>query len=436
MNRKNDMFSIFENVGDDIAERISNSFQSMSREEKERVFAMSERKLNDMKKTKKRVDEVNVGVKSRTVENNVGKVEISDNPRSRRIAVTVTAVAAAFALIVGVALAAKNVGDIDVDSDISSVSLDKDLYAQVKTTSDNADCENSNTVTSRESSADSEKVSGEENSKKEEKSSREKSSSSEVTSSKSESVVLESTVSNEVQSDINSQSADVNEQKPDTISNESISIAAEETDTDIRPSENAAGVYSSKSGIITLYADGTGTISFQDTVSIKWNDQVLIGEDFTYPYTISGDTITIDVDGMERSFTKGGEMPQSDINPIMNFVGTYIGTYPVDRATMLVEALGDNSAKITISWAGSAWNKAVWTMSGECVLTEDSLLVSYQDSTCRNVEYNSDGTVESDTTEYTDGTGTLTFKGNTVEWDDDSENAYGTMVFEYSSASY
>ena len=312
MNRKNDMFSIFENVGDDIAERISNSCPSMSREEKERVFAMSERKLNDMKKTKKIVDEVNVGVKSRPVENNVGKVEISDNPRSRRIAVTVTAVAAAFALIVGVALAAKNVGDIDVDSDISSVSLDKDLYAQVKTTSDNADCENSNTVTSRESSADSEKVSGEENSKKEEKSSREKSSSSEVTSSKSESVVLESTVSNEVQSDINSQSADVNEQKPDTISNESISIAAEETDTDIRPSENAAGVYSSKSGIITLYADGTGTISFQDTVSIKWNDQVLIGEDFTYPYTISGDTITIDWDGMERSFTKGGEMPQID----------------------------------------------------------------------------------------------------------------------------
>ena len=312
MNRKNDMFSIFENVGDDIAERISNSFQSMSREEKERVFAMSERKLNDMKKTKKIVDEVNVGVKSRPVENNVGKVEISDNPRSRRIAVTVTAVAAAFALIVGVALAAKNVGDIDVDSDISSVSSDKDLYAQVKTTSDNADCENSNTVTSRESSADSEKVSSEENSKKEEKSSREKSSSSEVTSSKSESVVLESTVSNEVQSDINSQSADVNEQKPDTISNESISIAAEETDTDIRPSENAAGVYSSKSGIITLYADGTGTISFQDTVSIKWNDQVLIGEDFTYPYTISGDTITIDWDGMERSFTKGGEMPQID----------------------------------------------------------------------------------------------------------------------------
>lgn len=218
----------------------------------------------------------------------------------------------------------------------------------------------------------------------------------------------------------------------DTSAAESISIADEETDDERRLSENAAGVYSSKSGIITLYADGTGTISFQDTVPIKWNDQVLIGEDFTYPYTISGDTITVDVDGMERSFTKGGEMPQTDIqNPIMNFVGTYQS----GRATMLVEALGDNSAKITISWAGSAWNEAVWTMSGECVLTEDSLLVSYQDSTCRNVEYNSDGTVESDTTEYTDGSGTLTFKGNTVEWDDDSENADDAMLFEYISTS-
>ena len=314
MNRKNDMFSIFENVGDDIAERISNSCQSMSREEKERVLAMSERKLNDMKKTKKIIDEVNVGIKSRPIENNVGKVEIVDNPRSRRLLITATAAAAAFAVIVGVAFAAKNVGDIDVDSDISSVSSDKDLYAQISTTHDNADSENSNTVTSRESSADSEKVSGEENSKKEEKSSREKTNSSEVTSSKSESVHSENTGSSAVQSAaaVSSQSVDVNEQKPDTISDESISGAAEGTDTDIKPLENAAGVYSSKYGIITLYADGTGTISFQDTISIKWNDQVLIGENFTYPYTISGDTITIDWDGMERSFTKGGEMPQID----------------------------------------------------------------------------------------------------------------------------
>ena len=314
MNRKNDMFSIFENVGDDIAERISNSCQSMSREEKERVLAMSERKLNDMKKTKKIIDEVNVGIKSRPIENNVGKVEIVDNPRSRRLLITATAAAAAFAVIVGVAFAAKNVGDIDVDSDISSVSSDKDLYAQISTTHDNADSENSNTVTSRESSADSEKVSGEENSKKEEKSSREKTNSSEVTSSKSESVHSENTGSSAVQSAaaVSSQSVDVNEQKPDTISDESISGAAEGTDTDIKPLENAAGVYSSKYGIITLYADGTGTVSFQDTISIKWNDQVLIGENFTYPYTISGDTITIDWDGMERSFTKGGEMPQID----------------------------------------------------------------------------------------------------------------------------
>ena len=201
--------------------------------------------------------------------------------------------------------------------------------------------------------------------------------------------------------------------------------------TESNQSQNLAGIYSSKSGIITLNADGTGTISFQDTVSIKWNDKELIGEDFTYPYTISGDTITVDMDGMERLFTKGGAMPQSDINPIVNFVGKYAGTYPVDRATMLVEALGDNSAKITISWAGSALGGAVYTMSGECSVKGDSILIYYKDSTCRLVEYNSDGTVQSDTTKYTDGSGTLTFSGNTVKWDDDSEKSDEAMIFEH-----
>ncbi len=203
---------------------------------------------------------------------------------------------------------------------------------------------------------------------------------------------------------------------------------AEETNTEAKPSENIAGVYSSKSGIITLNSDGTGTISFQDTVFIRWNDKKLIGEDFAYPYTISGDTITVDVDGMERSFTKGGETPYSDVqNPIMNFVGTYQS----GRAVMRVKASGNNSAEITISWAGSAASEAVWTMSGECIVNEDSILVSYQDSTCRVVEYNSDGTVASDATEYIDGSGTLTFSGNTVKWDDDTENADDVMLFEY-----
>ena len=207
--------------------------------------------------------------------------------------------------------------------------------------------------------------------------------------------------------------------------------AAEETNTQTALPETSAGVYSSKYGIITLNADGTGTIAFQDTIPIQWNDHELVGADFTYPYTISGDTITVDVDGMDRSFTKGGELPQSDVNPIMGFVGRYAGEYPVDRASMVVEALGDNSAKVTISWGNSAWSTTEWTMSGACVLTEDRLNVSYQDSTCRNVEYNSDGEVVSDETAYTGGSGTLIFKGNTVEWDDDTEYADDMKLFTF-----
>lgn len=188
-----------------------------------------------------------------------------------------------------------------------------------------------------------------------------------------------------------------------------------------------AGVYSSESGVITLYADGTGTLSFQDTVSIQWNEKELIGEDFVYSYTVSGDTITVDVDGMKRSFTKGGEMPQSDVNPIMGFVGTYQS----GRANMSVEALGDNSAKVSISWGGSAWTEGKWTMSGECNKQGYSIVIDYRDCTCKSVEYDDEGNIVSEETEYTNGTGTLTFSENTVKWEDSTENIDEVMLFEY-----
>ena len=177
------------------------------------------------------------------------------------------------------------------------------------------------------------------------------------------------------------------------------------------------------SGIIEL--DGNmAEVTFTDST---WS---LLKEKSSYVYEKVSDKTeqSVDVDETENSSEKEEEMSQNDGgNPIMNFVGNYQS----GRATMLVEASGDNGAKITISWAGSAWNEAVYTMSGECSVKEDSILVSYRDSTCRNVEYNDDGTVASDTTEYTDGSGTLTFKGNTVEWDDDSEDIDNLMVFEY-----
>lgn len=194
---------------------------------------------------------------------------------------------------------------------------------------------------------------------------------------------------------------------------------------------NAEGVYSSRSGVITLNADGTGTIRLQDTVPIRWDDRMLTGEDFAYSYTVSGDTITVDMDGMERSFTKGGEMPQSDIPLATYIAGTYYGNYPAERAVMYVEASQDDTVKITVRWGSSAMSAVEWTMSGICEEQGDSIVISYQDGMCREVEYHSDGTIASETTQYTQGTGTITFTGTTAEWSTSSEDFEGALVFEY-----
>ena len=210
----------------------------------------------------------------------------------------------------------------------------------------------------------------------------------------------------------------------DETTTEAASKQDNASDTDI------AGVYSSKDGVITLNADGTGTIDFQDTIDITWDDTTIKTPDHSYTYTINGDTITLDLDGVQTSFTKGGEAPESDIqNPIMDF----IGYYQSGRATMLVSALGDNSAEITISWASSVEDESVWEMSGECVIGEGNITINYNDCVYRHVVYDSNGDVTSDEVESSNGTGTLTFGINdkTVKWDDDSENIDEVMEFEY-----
>ena len=194
--------------------------------------------------------------------------------------------------------------------------------------------------------------------------------------------------------------------------------------------EDAPNIYS---GVITLNADGTGTIRLQDTVPIRWDGRMLTGEDFAYPYTVSDDTITVDMDGMERSFTKGGEMPQSDIPLATYIAGTYYGNYPAERAVMYVEASQDDTVKITVRWGSSAMSAVEWTMSGICEEQGDSIVISYQDGMCREVEYHSDGTIASETTQYTQGTGTLTFKGTTAEWSTSSEEFDDALVFEYAA---
>ena len=61
----------------------------------------------------------------------------------------------------------------------------------------------------------------------------------------------------------------------------------------------------------------------------------------------------------------------------------------------------------------------------------DASEVKDRDVRLEGVEYNPDGTVKSETTEYTDGSGSVTFSGSTAKWNDDAENDGDTMVFDY-----
>lgn len=116
-------------------------------------------------------------------------------------------------------------------------------------------------------------------------------------------------------------------------------------------------------------------------------------------------------------------------NPIMNF----IGIYGCGRATMKVEADGMDGARISVTWAGSAFESGEWTMSGKFDM--DTLTVEYADCVKKDVVYKDEGVIESETVEYENGTGSITFReGNPLAliWKDDQEHIADDSVFEWS----
>lgn len=117
-------------------------------------------------------------------------------------------------------------------------------------------------------------------------------------------------------------------------------------------------------------------------------------------------------------------------NPVMNFVGVYSAS----RANMLVEAEGAENAKITVTWAGSAWEQAKWVMSGS--FDADTLTVAYSNGTLTELTYKSNGEVDTETVTYEDGTGRIIFhpEDNTITWEDDKAHVADGLVFEFSPA--
>ena len=117
-------------------------------------------------------------------------------------------------------------------------------------------------------------------------------------------------------------------------------------------------------------------------------------------------------------------------NPVMNF----IGVYGHDRASIMVEADGTDGAKITVTWGASAAENAEWVMSGK--FDPETLTVAYTDCVKTDYVWNEKGEIDSETVEYENGEGTITFTDGealSLTWDDAQEHIADGTVFEYAS---
>lgn len=119
--------------------------------------------------------------------------------------------------------------------------------------------------------------------------------------------------------------------------------------------------------------------------------------------------------------------PAPGQNPIMNFIGSYSN----GRAVMTVSANGNDRANIRISWSGSAFETAVWKMSGTVRAIGDCVIVDYTDCFKETFTYTTDGAPLVDAIEYTNGSGSVTFHFSDAIWDDFQENAAEGTVFSY-----
>ena len=135
--------------------------------------------------------------------------------------------------------------------------------------------------------------------------------------------------------------------------------------------------------------------------------------------------------GAKDAAPAGSEAAAEDgQNPVMNF----IGVYGHDRASIMVEADGMENAKITVTWGSSAAENAEWVMSGK--FDPETLTVQYTDCVKTVYVWNEQGEIDSETVEYENGEGTITFTDGealSLTWDDAQEHIADGTVFEYAS---
>ena len=146
----------------------------------------------------------------------------------------------------------------------------------------------------------------------------------------------------------------------------------------------------------------------------------------TYTFTLVQDADPAAFDASEYENAKA-ETCDDGQNPVMNFIGNYSN----GRAIMNVSAKGMNEALVTVSWSSSAFETTKWIMSGTVMQVGDKLVMQYDDCDCESFFYNEDGTMPQSVTEYTNGSGSITFVDSQAVWADFEQGVADGQVFSY-----
>ena len=141
----------------------------------------------------------------------------------------------------------------------------------------------------------------------------------------------------------------------------------------------------------------------------------------------SGSEIAVAIEDSAKDAESAGE--EDGQNPVMGF----IGPYAYGRAGMYIEADGMHNARVSVAWGSSALEHSEWTMSGP--FDEETLTITYSDCVRKDIVFNEDGSVKSETIAYENGTGTITFRDNgdlSLVWKDDQDHMADNGVFTWS----
>ena len=179
-------------------------------------------------------------------------------------------------------------------------------------------------------------------------------------------------------------------------------------------SSDAAGKDASSDAAEQDAASGTA-----DTAAPSDTDETVAASDDP------GSEIAVVVDDSAKGVERSGREEEGQ-NPVMGF----IGPYAYGSAGMYIEAGGGHDARVSVAWGSSTGKRSEWIMSGP--FDEKTLTITYSNCVRKDLVFNENGDVESETIAYENGTGTITFQegeNTSLVWKDDQDHMADNAVF-------